>query len=319
MADAAGLHHEGADALIRFGSRRGRARQGRKTQLDNGHRYSYLRDLTQVPEILTAQGLDVRDIDRFVVDGWWEDGDAEYTLIHTLRGGRPATITVAPYQARSGARGPLRRCAFTDHDFSSRSPGHASYHHLSNRLFGDCCSSPFAARGQAAVAVVWDGATAPRLYHVDAVGRKATLVAELMPFTGNSFADFSVQFDPFRPESKAKSEEESTRRHLSVAGKAMAYAALGQVEESAFPVFDEIIAGFPTVSPDNAAYFGKKIAANRDELLPGLSNADLIATFQAYLGDLLLRRLSAALRSGLPGPSRSTDRAATTHPGGPIW
>src|SRR5262249_40525312 len=40
---------------------------------------------------------------------------------------------------------------------------------------------------------------------------------------------------------------------------------------------------------------------NRDETLPGLSNADLIATFQAYLGKLLLRRLSALLRREFPG------------------
>ncbi|MEU5306592.1 hypothetical protein ACH4YO_36110 [Streptomyces noursei] len=80
----------------------------------------------------------------------------------------------------------------------------------------------------------------------------------------------------------------------------MAYAALGRIEEAAYPVFDELIGAFPTVSPDNAAYFGKKVAANRDELLPGLTDADLIATVQGYLGELLLRRLSATLRRGLP-------------------
>ncbi|MFJ9615333.1 carbamoyltransferase N-terminal domain-containing protein [Streptomyces noursei] len=269
-------------------------------KLGNGQRYGYLGDLARVAEILAAEGVDVRDVDRFVVDGWLEDGSAEHALIRTQRNGSPATLTVAPYQDRPGTRDPLWRYTFADHDFTPRAPGYASYHHVSNHLFGAYCTSPFAARGQDALALVWDGVTVPRLYGVDAVGRKATPVAELMPFTGNSFADFSVQFDPFRPRTKARSEEESTRRHLSVAGKAMAYAALGRIEEAAYPVFDELIGAFPTVSPDNAAYFGKKVAANRDELLPGLTDADLIATFQGYLGELLLRRLSATLRRGLP-------------------
>ncbi|MFB6819292.1 carbamoyltransferase N-terminal domain-containing protein [Streptomyces sp. NPDC056347] len=275
-------------------------------KLGNGHRYSYLGDLSRVTEILAAEGLDVRDIDQFVVDGWWEDDGAEHALVRTRRRGRPVTLPVAPYQDRPGDRDPLRRYTFTGHDFTSRAPGYASYHHVSNHLFGAYCTSPFAADGQDAFALVWDGATVPRLYHVDATRRRAALTAELLPFTGNSFADFSVQFGPFRPADAARTEEEDTRHHLSVAGKAMAYAALGRVEKSAYPVFDDVISAFSGASPGNAEIFGKKIAANRDELFPGLSDADLIATFQAYLGDLLLHRLSAALRRGLPGRRHAT-------------
>ncbi|MFF8717238.1 carbamoyltransferase N-terminal domain-containing protein [Streptomyces sp. NPDC015184] len=282
-------------------------------KLGNGHRYSHLGDLARVAEILAAEGLDIRDIDQFVMDGWWQDGEADHALVRTRRHGRPVTLPVAPYQDRPGTWDPLRRYTFTDHDFTSGSPGYASYHHVSNHLFGSYCTSPFAAHGQDALALMWDGAMVPRLYHVDATGRKATLVTELLPFTGNSFADFSAQFDPFRPAAEAQTEEESTRHHLSVAGKAMAYAALGRVEKSAYPVFDEIIAAFPTTSPDNAELFGKKAAANRDELLPGLSDADLIATFQAYLGDLLLHRLSTVLRRepASRGCSAGTVRSAS--------
>ncbi|MFK0292836.1 carbamoyltransferase N-terminal domain-containing protein [Streptomyces sp. NPDC090442] len=135
------------------------------------------------------EGLDIRDIDRFVVDGWLEDGDAEHTVLQARRDGHPATLTVAPYQDLPGTRDPLRRYTFADHEFTPHSPGYASYHHVSNHLFGAYCTSPFAARGEDALALVWDGVTVPRLYHVDAAGRRATLEAELMPFTGNSFAD----------------------------------------------------------------------------------------------------------------------------------
>jgi carbamoyltransferase len=118
----------------------------------------------------------------------------------------------------------------------------------------------------------------------------------LLPLTGHSFAEFCSQFDPFRRDPEAASAEEMRQHHHSIAGKAMAYAALGRVEEAAFPIFDKLIASFRTVAPENEQALGKKIAVKRNELLPGLSNADLIATFQAYVGNLLLSRLSALLK-----------------------
>ncbi|MFF2806372.1 hypothetical protein ACFVT2_04160 [Streptomyces sp. NPDC058000] len=39
-------------------------------------------------------------------------------------------------------------------------------------------------------------------------------------------------------------------------GKAMACAALGRAEESTHPAFDDLIAGFSTVSPDGGALLG---------------------------------------------------------------
>ncbi|MEU5306591.1 carbamoyltransferase N-terminal domain-containing protein [Streptomyces noursei] len=64
-------------------------------KLGNGQRYGYLGDLARVAEILAAEGVDVRDVDRFVVDGWLEDGPAEHALIRTQHNGSPATLTVA--------------------------------------------------------------------------------------------------------------------------------------------------------------------------------------------------------------------------------
>jgi carbamoyltransferase len=117
----------------------------------------------------------------------------------------------------------------------------------------------------------------------------------------NSFADFSAQFDPFRRDTGDLSPDEAVRHHLSIAGKAMAYAALGRVEESAFAVFDDLITGFPSIEQDNARALGEKTAVNRDQLTPGLSDADLIATFQAYLGDRLLTGLTTVMRRRFPG------------------
>jgi carbamoyltransferase len=281
-------------------------------KLENGPRYSSLGDLERVAEILHAEGMKPSDVDQFVVDGWFVKGvdDTEVADPSALakRGGGYLGISVAPYQDRPGGGGPLARYPYLDYSFSPSADGYVSYHHVSNHLLGGYCSSPFAARGEDALVLVWDGGTVPRLYDVQAKTRAVTPVAALLPITGDSFGEFSSQFDPFFKNTDRFSADESIRHHLSIAGKAMAYAALGNVEESAFRVFDTITAGFSDISPENAKSFGEAISARRNELVPGLSNADLIATFQAYLGNLLLQRLSRLMQNKLPKQQSSASR-----------
>lgn len=81
----------------------------------------------------------------------------------------------------------------------------------------------------------------------------------------------------------------------------MAYAALGKVEPDTFPLLDDLIAGFPSVNIENARLLGAKVASNRDKLVPGMSDADIIATFQDYLGRRLLDRLAAVVKRKFPG------------------
>jgi carbamoyltransferase len=273
-------------------------------KLENGHRYSSLGDLERVAQILKSEGLDPSDIDQFVVDGWFVEGidDADVTdpAVLAARGGGRLPIPVAPYQDRLGGS-PLDRFSFADHCFSTSVAGYASYHHVSNHLVGGYCSSPFAARGEDAVVLVWDGGTAPRLYQVTAGTRTVRPLTDLLPITGDIFGEFSSHLDPFFRDTTGFSADEIMRYHLSVAGKAMAYAALGRVEEDAFGVFDDVLAGFPDVSAENSKAASVKLIGLRDELLPGLSDADLIATFQEYLGCRLLAGLTASLRGlGLP-------------------
>jgi carbamoyltransferase len=276
-------------------------------KLGNGERYSSLGDLQRVGRILRSEGIDPTEVDRYVVDGWFTEGDeqAPVSVIASTDGGVPRDVKVAPYQDRN-KQDPIKRYTFDSYDFAPGRPGYASYHHASNHLLGAYCSSPFAARGEDALVMVWDGSMVPRLYHVHAGTRTVTAIASLLPVTGNSFADFSSCFEPFDRPTEGFSADEEMRHHLSIAGKAMAYAALGRVADTAFPVFDEIFADFPTVSTENAKLVGEKVAVNRDQLLPGLSNADLIASFQAYLGEALLRKLTAQLRRRLPNQRLSS-------------
>ncbi|MET8877002.1 carbamoyltransferase N-terminal domain-containing protein [Nocardia sp. NPDC004604] len=279
-------------------------------KLGNGNRYSPLGDLASVTELLQSEGIEPADVDRFVVDGWFEQTTADRTAAlesqtpPTMRmsnRGVPAEAAVAPYQDRPGVSQPMKRYHFREQDFDLGGDGYSSYHHISNHLLGGYCSSPFAARGEDAMVLVWDGGSVPRLYHVKAATREVAPVANLFPIYGGCLADFSSQFEPFLWKTEGLSEDQLMQQHLSIAGKAMAFAALGKVEVGAYSVLGEIFAALPDASVTNARIVGEKIAVNRDELMPGLSDADLIATFQAYIGERLLRSLEALARSGWVG------------------
>lgn len=261
-------------------------------KIGNGERYSSLGDLNRVTEILAAEGLAPGDVDRFVVDGWYTKDDTGAPAVKVDADGEPVHLRVAPYVETPGGAGPLQRHTFSGHGLGE----YASYTHVANHLMGTYCSSPFAARGEDAFVVVWDGLVHPRLYRVRAAAREVTFVETLMPVFGNSFAAFCSRFEPYLLNTDDITSDRYIRQHLSVAGKAMAYAALGEVETGAFAVFDKLMEEFHDLPVEKVGLLGDKVAANRDELLPGLSNADLIATYQAYIGHHLLERLVAAVR-----------------------
>lgn len=265
-------------------------------KLRNGERHSSLGSLERVTEILAAEGLSPADIDQFVVDGWYTKDSTGQTVVNVTAGGLPVGLRVAPYVESPGDDGPLRRHTFSGHGFDD----YASYPHVANHLIGAYCASPFAARGEDAFVLVWDGIITPRLYRVRAATREVAFVAALMPVFGASFAAFCARFEPYLRETDDMSSDRAIRHHLSVAGKAMAYAARGRVETGAFAVFDDLMAEFRDIPIDRVGVLGDKVAANRDELMPGLSNADLIATYQAYLGRELLDRLTSAVRGRFP-------------------
>src|SRR5690606_39221658 len=108
-----------------------------------------------------------------------EDGDLvglAPAVLRTRRAGSPVRVRVASYQDVPADPDPLRRYWYDDHRFSPGTTGYASYHHVSNHLVGAYAASPFAARGEDALVLVWDGGTAPRLYAISAARRSAHLV-----------------------------------------------------------------------------------------------------------------------------------------------
>ncbi|MFI6321637.1 carbamoyltransferase N-terminal domain-containing protein [Nonomuraea sp. NPDC050556] len=274
-------------------------------KVDNGLRYSPLGRLAMVGELLAQWGVTVADVDQFVVDGWWASTtDATEPSVKVVNvAGRSVHLPVAPYVDGADTQGPLHRYEFAPVSFATGTDpvGYSSYHHATNHIMGAYCTSPFAARSEDALVVVWDGGIVPRAYKVSARDRSVSLLAPLIPVVGNIFPDFCAHFEPFRRNTDGMSTVDYMRHHLEIAGKAMAYAALGTTAEHAFDVFDRLFDGLPGISLDNAFLLGEKVTANRDELLPDLSNADIIATFQAYLGQRLVKALTRLVQTRYQG------------------
>src|SRR5699024_4150852 len=70
-----------------------------------------------------------------------------------------------------------------------------------------------------------------------------------------------------------------------------------------FAIFDSVLADVPDGRPQSAAMVGETVARRREEWFAGMSDADLIASFQDYLGQRLLERLTSAVCGELQGQS----------------
>jgi carbamoyltransferase len=260
-------------------------------KLSNHKRYSEIGDLRAIEEILKTEGIDLADIDSFVVDGWWTTGEDRAPSIATAQWGTGVTVPVAPYTSDDASDGLLHRFTFDGVPGGPLQRGYASYSHASNHALGSYCTSPFAARGEAALVLAWDGGMLPRLYRVSPAPLSVGYLGQVLPMMGDTFSYLCKELEPFAAGFESVSDEEYGQRLLEVPGKAMAYAALGSSRQEAFPVFQKLL---DTVHPMSFGLsLGEAVAARRAELFDGMSSADLIASFQDYVGQQLRQSLTA--------------------------
>nr|AHL44343.1 carbamoyltransferase [Streptomyces griseofuscus] len=268
-------------------------------KLDNNRRFQPLDRLELAEDVLAREGVTIGDIDRFVVDGWFAPlgQNQQHPALHVTHHGRPVTLPVAPYQDQPGTD-VLTRYTFDGLPLGSATYPYSSYHHSTQHLMGAYATSPFAQRGQDALVLVWDGGMTPVLYRVQPEPLHVTRLGELFPLYGSVFADFCAALPPFRSATTpATPDPHLMPRNLDVAGKAMAYAALGTDD----PGFDGVFAAHLdgrdlsfTMGDDLA----RALAEGDSPPWPDATDADLVASFQGYLGRRLHTALSVALRDG---------------------
>ncbi|MEM5345627.1 nodulation protein NodU [Paraburkholderia azotifigens] len=294
------LTHDGAIAVVEDGKLLFCVEQEKR---DNNPRYQEIWNLDAVETALAEHGLRVEDIDEFVIDGW--DGEVE-SQFQVLSGTTSIVLKGAPYtESKNGDL--LTSVDGAGLLIGGKSHWYSSYPHVSGHVAAAYCTSPFAQSGQPALCLVWDGGMAPRLYHVRR--DDARLIDHLFPIIGQMYAAAGHHFGPYAKSGGAEWD-------LGVAGKLMAYIALGLVDEDIVAVFRQLYQERFAGNTELARAYREKLhlpdtslAAIRDFFhtcrtqLRNKRHEDVLASLHTFLERLLVCEMeSALLRHAIPGP-----------------
>jgi carbamoyltransferase len=263
-------------------------------KLNNSPRYAALNDAEEINGILDSFGVSADDIDHYVVDGWGGYDSAmmdpqsdlqvgsEHNMLKFGQGASVRSLGVRQYIERNRQDDILRESAFSGLIVGGKERDYTSFLHVTGHVMGAYATSPFAAAGESAFVLVWDGGMYPHLYYFDTEKNSVGNLGPLFLLIGNIYTVFSQHFGPFDIRRRAYDD-------LSIAGKVMAYTALGEVRSDVFKILDELTAK-PYTDPMG---FGNAVAAGVKEQQStlGLRDEDVLATFQSYLE----RRLIAGL------------------------
>ncbi|MHC6157863.1 nodulation protein NodU [Bradyrhizobium elkanii] len=294
------LTHDGAIAIVEDGQLVFCIEQEKR---GNNPRYQSVDNLDAVVLALAEHGLDPRDIDQFVIDGW--DGEIE-SQFQVLSGAVPIALKGAPYVERH-AEGLLDSVDGYGLILGGKVFPYKSYPHVTGHVASAYSTSPFASAGKPAFCLVWDGCIFPRLYYVEPRG--ARLIASLFPMIGHAYAAAGLHFGPYRQPNR-------TNWDLGIAGKLMAYIALGSVDETIVAVFQELYEKRFAADTEQARRYRADInnaeaslAAVHDFFeasalrLTAKRAEDVLASFHVFLERLLVREIAMVLlrHSSLPG------------------
>ncbi|MGY2843460.1 carbamoyltransferase [Bradyrhizobium sp. USDA 4509] len=290
------LKHDGAIAL---------AEDGRLVfcieheKRDNNRRYEAIDNLDAVAVVLAEHGLYPRDVDQFVVDGGrWRKG------FQVFSGAEPVAIKWASYVERH-SEGVLASRDRSGLLLDGRFFSYRSYPHVTGHLASAYCTSPFIKAGQSAFCLVWDGIIFPRLYYVDP--RDARFVEYLFPLIGQIYAAAGNHFGPYK--------NLSDWEDIGVAGKLMAYIALGSSDEDIITMFHELYEERFAANTEYARSYHAEssletsLAAIHDFFhasalqLTTRRPEDVLASFHCFIERLLIREMTTVLQkhSEFPG------------------
>lgn len=283
------ITHDGALALIDNGRL---IFSYEMEKMNNSPRYSnFMLNLSEINEILKTAGYHLNHIDQIVLDGW---GELKFDF-----GNGKCLIKFADYGLDIPGEQVLKE---TTYDYDDFGLSYNSYSHISGHIFGAYCTSPFAAREEDAFILVWDGPVPPQLFYYRYQSNRVENLGWLFPLIGSSYMLFAVNYEPF-----ILKQSESEPEMLSVAGKVMAYIALGKVREDVLAEFNKIYEDYKDditsmykenkhLLADDAAAYPRKYSFLIKRLIKcGRSGkykpADMMATLHQFIQDLLLKAL----------------------------
>ncbi|MFI9842498.1 carbamoyltransferase N-terminal domain-containing protein [Nonomuraea sp. NPDC051941] len=288
------ITHDGAVAVIDDGRL---IMSCESEKIANRPRYSRIDDLSDVELLLSDFGYDLADMDVVAFDGWhrpykkrrWGGIDVEIRLGPYVEGIRAKTL-INPVRERT-----------LDLEY-------LTFPHYAGHVAAAYCTSPFAAAGEPALILSWDGLMYPYVYNCRGDLAKLQTVGPLFPLVGNAYPALAGSFPPF-------SSRGPGLENLGLAGKIMAYAAFGTPRAEAMEKIAAALDRCHSACRQESAFgddqaFQFEAGVERLEKLAselhldGVPPADMIASIDRYLGDRLVEGLARMQRAD-PGTPRN--------------
>lgn len=268
-------------------------------KLDNRPRYAPLNVARDLAGALSRYSLSAADLTAVAIDGWSRDRDGVSHAVVIDDAGNPTSVDVAGYVDQAGAVDELLagHCGSAPL-FGSELVPFRSFTHATDHALSSYCTSPFAAAGERALVLAWDGGMPPCLYQYDPARGRFESYGPVMPVSGGLYPIFASHFPPFRLTADIKHGPNpmlaAEMQMLPISGKAMAYTALGEPDED---VMTEMAAVTRKVVPIDGvirSYMWSGQVLNR---LRGrnVTDATLLASFQEHLYRLLADALRDAV------------------------
>lgn len=286
------LTHDGAMALIDNGKL---ILSIEMEKLCNNNRFTEISDTAIIPDILEKYGYSTSSVDIFAIDGWGgvnEDALAiqprleigkGYNILSALNNSKPYKIRVGTYEESTLKSDILKEWSFEGLKMGNVERDYCSFLHVSGHVISAYCTSDFARNNESSYILVWDGGMYPRLYFFDAQSKSIENLGPIFLLIGNIYSIFSQHFGPFKVKGNFAKDS------LSVAGKVMAYIALGSVKKELFKYFDDIYKNCYVTPMGFANVFAREFKLKiKDQ---AYSDEDILCSFHAYLEEMLIKKL----------------------------
>lgn len=265
-------------------------------KINNNVRFKEIEETSIIEEILEENGIKLEQIDHFVIDGWGGTNQEELAIqprleiselcnkISAQDCGQAYKLDVNSYEEESRTSNVLSKIECEGLRINGKKFPYSSYLHVAGHIMSSYATSPFAAKEEDSYILVWDGGMYPRLYYFDAKNKKIENLGPIFLLIGNIYTIFSQHFGPFKVQGNFAKDS------LSIAGKVMAYIALGSVREELFELFDKIYNENYTTPMGFANVFANKFKEAIVE--KDYKDEDILATFHVYLQNMLINKLA---------------------------
>lgn len=285
------LTHDGAVAVVEDG----RLIFSTEMEKINGSpRHCAIGKSDRIINALEGFGYSSQDVRTFVIDGWGlantgaasDKPAGERSAIVTLEDeGTVHTLAVSRYREASADDDITRLRGFSGLPLHGRSFNYLSSYHVTGHILAAYSTSSFAMDGADCHVLAWDGGIYPSLYLVKAADRRIDCLGPLFRMFGDAYSDFAGRFAPFF---------HKKRDELSIAGKVMAYIALGRTR----PEIMQLLKGAGRLLNDGDRPYATRLADYLKESpqCAGFSDEDFMRSFHDYVEGLLCATLEMRFR-----------------------